>query len=34
MHFQEFFVTHAGQVGLSSVLTEYILVGRFSASLP
>ena len=26
MHFQEFFVTHAGQVGLLAVLTEYILV--------
>ena len=29
MHFQEFFVTHAGQAGLSSVLTEYILVITF-----
>ena len=29
MHFQEFFVTHAGQAGLSSVLTEYILVVTF-----
>ena len=29
MQFQEFFVTHAGQAGLSSVLTEYILVVTF-----
>ena len=29
MHFQEFLVTHAGQAGLSSVLTEYILVVTF-----
>ena len=29
MQFQEFFVTHAGQAGLSAVLTEYILVVTF-----